>query len=191
MTKGICRNMIWKRRLKARVMRIWQTLSSCRRTRPGIRVSFRPSTVKWFSASLSWVKLMFVLEFMRNLDCACYGHIWNPPSGSRRSSFQEVCTRVARCRERQQQGSHWPSTFPADRLKSMFCIINFLYLWLQQPLTGVLESIDEVAAKNEVELLARQLILLVTVPLIGSQVLKTLLNSVEELIHFHCIGKIH
>ena len=28
------------------------TLSSCRRTRSGISVSFKPSTVKWFSASL-------------------------------------------------------------------------------------------------------------------------------------------
>ena len=117
--------------MKWEKMRSWSgwTFSSWRRTRSGIRVSFRPSTVKWFSASLSRVVVEFVGHiwginplslFSLFLISGISFCIWNAPFGSHQSSSQEVCTLVSRCKEKQQQGSRSPSAFPTDHLKTYF-----------------------------------------------------------------------
>ena len=81
---------VWLRELRSRLLdnlrnlRERCTLSSWRRTRSGIRVSLRPSTVKWFSASLrtiSSIYVLFILWFnlLESSDPVFEGRIlWTP-----------------------------------------------------------------------------------------------------------------
>ena len=83
---GIVRHRELRRRLldNLRNLRERRTLSSWRRTRSGIRVSLRPSTVKWFSASLRTISSIYVLfilwlNLLESSDPVFEGRIlWSP-----------------------------------------------------------------------------------------------------------------